>query len=196
MIGGEMGNRIESVCRFAGWLVWGLIAFSIPMGTNGQAQTVTEPTRREMEVTAYCSCAQCCSWERGSWYFLKLDVWNRYVSKGDRAGRPYDGKTSSGTKPHEPQPGLFSLDSLKKPWMIPPRIAFFPWLALPKKGTIAADTTYYPFGTRMNIPEYGWGVVEDRGSAIKGIDRLDIFMNSHEDALEWGRQKVVVEIHP
>lgn len=154
------------------------------------------PHEVRMEVTAYCNCSQCCSWERGSWYRLKLDVWNKYVSTGEREGAPYNGKTASGTKPHEPQPGLFSLDSLKHPWMIPPRIALFPWLALPKKGTIAADTSHYPFGTRMYIQGYGWGVVEDRGSAIKGANRIDIFMNSHSEALEWGRQTVAVRIEP
>ena len=38
--------------------------------------------------------------------------------------------------------------------------------------TIAADTSPYPFGTKMNIPGYGWGVVEDRGGAIKGGAKL------------------------
>ncbi len=150
--------------------------------------------QQSMEVTAYCSCSQCCSWERGSWRHLKLDVWNKYVATGEREGKPYDGKTASGTKPHEPEPGLFSFDSLKHPWMIPPRIALFPWKFLPKKGTIAADTEYYPFGTKMNVPGYGWGVVEDRGSAIKGPNRIDIYMNSHGEALEWGRRNLEVEI--
>jgi hypothetical protein len=149
-----------------------------------------------MEVTAYCGCGQCCGWERGSWKCLKLDVWNKYISYGPRAGRPYTGLTASGTKPREPQPGLFSGDSLTHPWMIPVRIVFFPWLLLPEDGTIAADTRYYPFGTRMFVPGYGYGVVEDRGSAIKGPRRLDIFYRSHTEALQWGRKKVNVTIYP
>ncbi len=36
-----------------------------------------------------------------------------------------------------------------------------------KKGTIAADIRYYPYGTRMTIPGYGKGVVEDTGSAMR-----------------------------
>ncbi len=60
-------------------------------------------------------------------------------------------------------------------------------------GTIAADTDVYPFGTRMHVPGYGWGTVEDRGGAIKG-GRIDLFFNSHEDALRWGRQTVKVQI--
>ena len=69
-----------------------------------------------------------------------------------------------------------------------------PWKAVPRTGTIAADTDYYPFGTRMNIPGYGWGVVKDRGGAIKGPDRLDVFFPSHARTKEWGRQTLMVEI--
>ncbi|MBS3732567.1 MAG: 3D domain-containing protein, partial [Desulfobacterales bacterium] len=106
----------------------------------------------------------------------------------------YSGLTASGTKPHEPQPGLFSLDSLTHPWMVPFRLVF-PWLWLPKDGTIAADTRYYPFGTHIYVPNYGYGVVEDRGGAIKGPKRLDLFYDSHSDALEWGRRHVDVKIY-
>jgi len=60
-------------------------------------------------------------------------------------------------------------------------------------GTIAADTSVYPFGTKIFVPGYGWGVVEDRGGAIKG-QRIDLFFNSHRDALQWGRKRVVVEV--
>ena len=65
--------------------------------------------------------------------------------------------------------------------------------AMARKGTIAADTSLYPFGTVMFIEGYGYGRVEDRGGAIKGA-HIDLFFNSHQDALEWGRQKLRVEI--
>jgi len=149
---------------------------------------------RTMEVTAYCSCGKCCGWERGSWKRLKLDVWNKYISYGQMEGKPYTGRTSSGTRPQEPRPGLFSADSIARPWMIPVRTVFFPWLMFPREGTIAADTRHYPFGTRMHIPGYGWGVVEDRGSAINGPKRIDLFFDSHGQALRWGRKKVKVQI--
>jgi len=77
--------------------------------------------------------------------------------------------------------------------MIPPRL-IFPWLILPRSGTIAADTGHYPFGTIMDIPGYGLGVVEDRGAAIKGPNRIDLFFNSHQKALNWGRKKIPVKI--
>jgi len=148
---------------------------------------------RTMEVTAYCGCSECAEWERGSWKYLKLDFWHRYVSKGPRKGEVYTGETASGSKPHEPRPGLVSIDSLTHPWMIPIRLVF-PWLWFPRDGTVAADTRYYRFGTKMYVPGYGPGVVEDRGGAIKGPDRIDVFFDSHSDALEWGRRHVAVEI--
>jgi len=149
---------------------------------------------RLMETTGYCGCSQCCGWERGSWSCLKLDFWNRYVNYGKNAGRPYSGLTASGTTPTEPQPGFFSTDTLEHPWMIPTRLILFPWYFLPEQGTVAADTKYYPFGTRMYVPGYGWGIVEDRGGAIKGPDRIDLFFESHEEAMQWGRKKVNVII--
>ncbi len=147
-----------------------------------------------MESTAYCGCSICCSWERGSWQWMKLDFWNRYVASGSRTGKPYNGLTASGTVPYEPEEGLFSMDSLSRPWMIPLRLVLFPWYLLPRDGTIAADTKHYPFGTRMYVPGYGWGKVEDRGKKIKGPTRIDLFFHSHDDALEWGRKKIRVSI--
>jgi hypothetical protein len=152
------------------------------------------PMSRVMETTAYCGETGCGNWERGSYRYLKLDFWNRYYSTGPKAGKPYSGLTASGTTPHEPEEGLFSLDSLKRPWMIPLRIVLFPWYLLPEDGTIAADTSYYPFGTRMYVPGYGWGVVEDRGGAIKGQERLDLYFEGYKQARQWGRRKVRVTI--
>lgn len=157
------------------------------------ASACATTTTRRMEVTAYCGCSECTGWERGSWKYLKLDFWNRYVSAGPARGRQYSGRTASGTWPREPQPGLFSLDTLTHPWMLPIRVVF-PWLWPGRAGTVAADTSYYPFGTRMKIPGYGEGVVEDRGGAIKGPDRLDVYFDSHRRARRWGRQRLDVEI--
>ena len=168
--------------------IYSLMLFALILLGCASSQT------RIMTVTAYSDDKISCSWERGSWKYLKLDFWNRYVSAGPDKGRKYDGKTASCTIPQEPHPGLFSWNSLKKPWMIPVRIIFFPWLFLQQDGTIAADTQYYPYGTRMLVPGYGWGVVEDKGGAIKGPDRIDLFYNSRKQALKWGRQKIEVKI--
>lgn len=64
-----------------------------------------------------------------------------------------------------------------------------------KKGVVAADTVYYPFGTRMEIPGYGKVIVRDRGEDIKGPARLDVFFPRHRDALKWGRQTLTVTVY-
>jgi 3D (Asp-Asp-Asp) domain-containing protein len=60
-------------------------------------------------------------------------------------------------------------------------------------GTIAADPALFPFGTVMYIEGYGYGRVEDRGSAIKGW-HIDLFFPDHDDALHWGRRYLPVII--
>ena len=62
-----------------------------------------------------------------------------------------------------------------------------------KKGVIAADISIFPYGTRMYVPGYGWGVVHDRGSAIKG-HHIDVFIKSHKDALKWGKKKLWITV--
>ena len=63
-----------------------------------------------------------------------------------------------------------------------------------KKGTIAADIRYYPYGTIMKIPGYGKGVVQDTGAAIQGPNRLDVYFSTRKRALKWGRQSLPVKI--
>lgn len=54
--------------------------------------------------------------------------------------------------------------------------------------TIAAPSNY-PFGTKIEIENYGIYTVEDRGGAIKN-NRIDIFMNSHQEALNFGKHQI------
>ena len=150
---------------------------------------------RTMEVTAYCHCGECNGYQWGSSKYLRLDIWNRYVNHGPRRGERYTGQTAGGGRLRTPRPGLFSTDSLDRPWMIPVRI-LLPWLAFPRKGTIAADTDHYPFGTVMHVPGWGWGVVDDVGGAIKGPRRLDLLHSTHWGANRWGRRSVRVEVYP
>lgn len=62
-----------------------------------------------------------------------------------------------------------------------------------KPGTIAADTTIFPFGTIMYVPGYGYGRVEDRGGMIKGY-HIDLFYDSHDDAKSWGHVRKYVRV--
>jgi len=54
----------------------------------------------------------------------------------------------------------------------------------------AADSII-PFGKYLDIPGYGYVPVLDRGGAIKGR-KLDVFFNTHQEALEWGRKKLEI----
>jgi 3D (Asp-Asp-Asp) domain-containing protein len=56
-----------------------------------------------------------------------------------------------------------------------------------RHGTVAADPAVFPFGTRLEIPGYGTGVVEDTGGAIKGR-HIDIWFSSHDEARAWGKR--------
>lgn len=50
--------------------------------------------------------------------------------------------------------------------------------------TIAADTSRFPFGTKLKIGDTVY-TVEDTGGAING-NRIDMFCGSHSEALQWG----------
>lgn len=63
---------------------------------------------------------------------------------------------------------------------------------LPEEGrTVAADWDVLPAGTEIYIDGIGWRTVEDTGSGING-NKLDLYMDSHQDALEWGVQEIEV----
>src|SRR5699024_11430511 len=56
--------------------------------------------------------------------------------------------------------------------------------------TIAADLSVYPIGTVLYIPDYGYGVVADKGSAITG-NKIDLYYPTVDDVYnEWGKQEV------
>jgi 3D (Asp-Asp-Asp) domain-containing protein len=60
---------------------------------------------------------------------------------------------------------------------------------------VAADKTY-AFGTEMIVPGYNDSEpvqVLDRGGAIRG-DRLDVFFNSHKEAMQWGVRYLWVKV--
>ena len=50
--------------------------------------------------------------------------------------------------------------------------------------TIAADTSRFPFGTKLKFNGNTY-TVEDRGGAIRG-NRIDLYFSSHSEALAWG----------
>jgi len=64
-------------------------------------------------------------------------------------------------------------------------------------GTVAVDPRYIPYGTRMFIMAangsyvYGIAVAEDCGGDIKG-DRMDLYMPTYEQCMEFGRRVCTV----
>ena len=65
--------------------------------------------------------------------------------------------------------------------------------------TLAAGSGY-PIGTVIYIPAFenspngGWFVVEDRGGAISN-NRIDVFMGSHGEAIQFGRRNIECYIY-
>lgn len=62
----------------------------------------------------------------------------------------------------------------------------------------AVDPKLIPYGSRVRIPGVGWRVADDTGGAMRkngrrGIVHIDVRMQSHREALEFGvRRKTVV----
>ena len=66
--------------------------------------------------------------------------------------------------------------------------------AAPKQGrTVAVDPKHIPYGTVIIFDGHSY-IAEDCGGAIKGENKIDLFFDSHEEALEFGVQKKVVRV--
>jgi 3D (Asp-Asp-Asp) domain-containing protein len=88
-----------------------------------------------------------------------------YESTGKNPGHPSYGITYSGVQVHR---DLYS--------------------------TIAADPSVFPIGTILYIPGYGYGVVADTGSAIKG-HIIDLYYDSVDDVFnKWGKRELDVYV--
>jgi len=62
-----------------------------------------------------------------------------------------------------------------------------------KPGVIAVDPKVIPLGTRVYVDGYGYALAADMGSAIKG-NRIDVFYETHEEALRYGMRNVKVYV--
>ena len=60
-------------------------------------------------------------------------------------------------------------------------------------GIVAVDPRVIPLGTKLYIPGYGPALAADTGGLIKG-NRIDLVLNSREQALRWGRREVKVYV--
>lgn len=59
--------------------------------------------------------------------------------------------------------------------------------------TVAVDPSVIPLGSKVYIPGYGYAIASDTGSAING-NIIDLYMNSEDECLAWGRRPVIVHI--
>ncbi|SDI81584.1 3D domain-containing protein [Natribacillus halophilus] len=60
--------------------------------------------------------------------------------------------------------------------------------------TIAADPDFFPLGTVLFIPGYGYGVVADTGAAIQG-SKIDLYFDTIDEVYdEWGKRDVEIYI--
>lgn len=59
--------------------------------------------------------------------------------------------------------------------------------------TIAVDPDFIPYGSMIEIEGVGVRIAEDCGGAIKG-NRIDLLFETHQEALEFGRQTKQVTI--
>ncbi|TCJ04806.1 3D domain-containing protein [Cytobacillus praedii] len=60
--------------------------------------------------------------------------------------------------------------------------------------TVAADLNVFPIGTILFVPGYGYGVVADKGGAIKG-NKVDLYYETVEDVYNnWGKKTLDVYV--
>ncbi|MCT8140449.1 3D domain-containing protein [Anaerobacillus sp. CMMVII] len=105
--------------------------------------------------------------------------WSQYPSKKVVATGYTAGFESTGKRPGHPGYGItFSGVTVKRDLY----------------STIAADTRVFPIGSILFIPGYGYGVVADTGSAIKG-NKIDLYYETVQDVFQqWGKKEVEVYI--
>jgi len=63
----------------------------------------------------------------------------------------------------------------------------------PNMKVISVDPRVIKLNTKVYVPGYGYAIAGDTGGAIKG-NKIDIFMSSKKDALNWGRKTVKIQI--
>jgi 3D (Asp-Asp-Asp) domain-containing protein len=117
----------------------------------------------------------------GSFTDFLLRNLERYEAVEVTATGYYAGKESTGKSPGHPEYGItYSGVKARRDAR-----AF---------STIAADPNVFPIGTLLYIPGYGFGIVADTGSAIKG-NKIDLYFDTKDQIYEqWGKQNVKVYI--
>lgn len=63
----------------------------------------------------------------------------------------------------------------------------------PNQKVIAVDPNVIPLGSKVYVEGYGYAIAGDTGGAING-NRIDVYMQSRQQALNWGRKQVTVKV--
>ncbi|MCM2533006.1 3D domain-containing protein [Neobacillus pocheonensis] len=63
----------------------------------------------------------------------------------------------------------------------------------PNIKVISVDPKVIPLGTKVYVEGYGYAIAADTGGAMKGY-KIDVFIPSQKEALNWGRKTVKVQI--
>lgn len=61
----------------------------------------------------------------------------------------------------------------------------------PKVGMCAVNPKIFGYGTMFYVPGYGYAVAEDTGANDSSLVSIDLFMDTKEDCLRWGRKRNV-----
>ncbi|WP_076760191.1 G5 and 3D domain-containing protein [Edaphobacillus lindanitolerans] len=65
--------------------------------------------------------------------------------------------------------------------------------ANPNAKVIAVDPSIIPLGSKVWVEGYGYAVAGDTGGAIKG-HKIDVFVSSQSEAMNFGRKKVKIKV--
>ncbi|WP_121611175.1 3D domain-containing protein [Mesobacillus foraminis] len=105
--------------------------------------------------------------------------WSKYPKKKMTATGYTAGIESTGKRPGHPEYGItYSGVKVKRDLF----------------STIAADLSVFPIGTVLFIPDYGYGVVADKGGAIKG-NKLDLYYDTVDEVYkQWGKRTLEISI--
>jgi N-acetylmuramoyl-L-alanine amidase len=63
----------------------------------------------------------------------------------------------------------------------------------PNLKVIAVDPSVIKLGTKVHVEGYGYAIAGDIGGAIKG-NKIDVFIPTKSEALNWGRKQVKIKI--
>lgn len=63
----------------------------------------------------------------------------------------------------------------------------------PNLKVIAVDPNVIPLGSKVWVEGYGYAIAGDTGGAIKG-NKIDILVQTKEEAYKWGRKKVRIKV--